>query len=324
MAVGVTMLHRLSGYVATARDLRAGGVTWRSILSYPILRRVRDRNELLLDDGRCLVSPRQEPLLTLFREVWVQRRYLPPEVAVTSTATIIDIGANVGVFTVWAAALVPEGRVFAVEPARAMYASLQGNVARNELSNVITIQGAISHSGGRAVLFARGPGVLNTVFEADNYGSQFRKLEEVDTLSLDDLFARCGIGRCALLKLDCEGSEYDILLHASAATLERIGAMAVEYHVGLNEHSPDTLRRFLTQNGFRCRVEPPQDVEGGYLYAWRDGPKGQLTRDWRVPLSCRRCSGVHECCLATSTVRRVPACVSRSGESALPSFPQIA
>ena len=266
----MTILHRLSGYVAAARQLRAGGVIWRSILSYPILRRLRGRNELLLDDGRRLVSPRGEPLLPLFREVWVERRYLSAEFAVPPTATIIDIGANVGVFTVWAAALVPRGRVLAVEPSPAMYASLEENVARNNLANVATLRIAVSHSAGRRMLFARGPGARNTVFEADNYGSQFSRLQEVDTLSLDDLFATCGVGRCALLKLDCEGSEYDILLNSSADTIERIDAMAVEYHIGLNVHGPDDLHGFLTQNGFRCRIEPPHDVESGYLYAWRE------------------------------------------------------
>ena len=264
------MLQRLSSYFSTTRELRGEGITWRSILSYPVVRRMREENELRFADGRYFRTPRQEPLLSLFREIWVERRYLPPEILVKPTATIVDIGANVGVFTVLAAAVVPDGHVFAIEPASAMYTTLQANVERNHLSNVTTIQYAVADSRGRATLFTRGEGALNTVFETDNYGSQFAKLQQVDTLSLDDLFATCGISDCALLKLDCEGSEYSVLLHSSDATLEKIAAIALEYHVGLNEYTPETLRDFLTGKGFQCRIEPPIDVEGGYMYAWRD------------------------------------------------------
>ena len=114
-----TMLQRLASYFSTTRELRGEGLTWRSILSI-VVRRIRNENELRFADGRRLRTPRQEPLLSLFREIWVERRYRPPEIPVKPTATIVDIGANVGVFTMLAAALVPDGHVFAIEPASAM------------------------------------------------------------------------------------------------------------------------------------------------------------------------------------------------------------
>jgi hypothetical protein len=56
----------------------------------------------------------------------------------------------------------------------------------------------------------------------------------------------CGAGtRGDLLKLDCEGSEYEILYSASEATLARIAAINMEYQVGLNQHHPAELQHYL-------------------------------------------------------------------------------
>jgi FkbM family methyltransferase len=263
----MSLLRRVSGYVTAARDLRAGGVRLGSILAYPVVRRVRGVNELHLRSGLQLVAPREEPLLSLFREVWVERRYLPPRWSPAPDAMIVDIGANVGVFAVWASLLVPLGRVFAVEPSRAMFAFLETNIERNALTNVVAIPNAVSGTDGRTALFSRGPGAMNTLYSVDNYQSRFQKLEDVDSVTLDTLFTRWRIDRCDLLKLDCEGAEYEILLNASSQTFRRIRALAVEYHVGLNEHSPEELARVLASHGFQARIEPLQDIESGYLYA---------------------------------------------------------
>jgi FkbM family methyltransferase len=265
----MSLLRRFSGYLTTARDLRAGGVRLGSILVYPVARRMRGVNELHLRSGLQLVAPREEPLLSLFREVWVERRYLPARSSLAPDATIVDIGANVGVFAVWASLLVPLGRVFAVEPSRAMFAFLEKNIERNALTNVVAIPSAVSGTDGRSAFFSRGPGVMNTLYSVDNYQSRFQKLEDVDSVTLDTLFTRWRIDRCDLLKLDCEGAEYEILLNASPQAFRRIRALAVEYHVGLNEHRPEELVRVLASHGFQARIEPLQDIESGYLYASR-------------------------------------------------------
>jgi hypothetical protein len=72
-----------------------------------------------------------------------------------------------------------------------------------------------------------------------------------------------------LLKLDCEGAEYDILLNASGPLLSKIRQIAVEYHVGLTPHQPEELAERLERDGFETDLQPLVDEEGGYLYASR-------------------------------------------------------
>ena len=74
---------------------------------------------------------------------------------------------------------------------------------------------------------------------------------------------------CDLLKIDAEGSEYDILLGARPETLAKVRHMAIEYHVGLNEHRPEELEAHLERLGFATTRFPPLDVEGGHLHASR-------------------------------------------------------
>jgi FkbM family methyltransferase len=263
-------LARLKGYLRTGFILRSAGATLSSILGYPIRRRALQRAQITLTSGQVLVAPANEPLLTVFEEVWARRSYLPPEISIARDATIVDIGANVGAFTVLAAPLVPDGRVVAVEPSIRMRTWLDMNIAVNRIRNITVIGCAVAGRSGRSTLYSRGPGVMNTLYMADNYGSSFMCLEEVQSLSLDDLFASAGVTDCALLKLDAEGAEYEILLNASAETLRRIRAIAGEYHVGLTEYKPGALAAHLEAHGFRTRFDSLVDVESAHFFAWRD------------------------------------------------------
>jgi hypothetical protein len=134
---------------------------------------------------------------------------------------------------------------------------------------VTVLSFAMSGLDGRSRLFRRGAGVLSTLYDQDVYGSKFEPGEEVETLSLDGLFSRFGIDTCTLLKLDCEGAEYDVLLKASAASLAAVRTIAGEYHVGLNSHTPEELAEHLRAHGFLARILPLADLESGLFYAWR-------------------------------------------------------
>ena len=100
-------------------------------------------------------------------------------------------------------------------------------------------------------------------------GSAFREVARPAVTTLDELLRRLGVARCDLLKLDCEGAEYEILYGASEETLRAIDAITAEYHVGLNEHTVAELVRFLESRGFIVTSTPLLDPEGGYLYAQR-------------------------------------------------------
>ena len=110
---------------------------------------------------------------------------------------------------------------------------------------------------------------MTTLYNRDVLGSEFRRGSEVAAFTLEEIFDREKIESCDLLKLDCEGAEYEILLNAPANVLRRVSRISLEYHLGMNSHQPAELSAFLRTQGFAVSCEPPLDAESGYLYAAR-------------------------------------------------------
>jgi hypothetical protein len=64
---------------------------------------------------------------------------------------------------------------------------------------------------------------------------------QVETCSLEDLLYRVHADRVALLKMDIEGSEYEVIAQADSAILRRFERVAVEYHDNLRPGTLDLL-----------------------------------------------------------------------------------
>lgn len=256
-------------YLRTAAYLLRGGATFSSILSYPLHRRRHGINQLRLKNGVTLTAPSTEPLLPIFEEVWVHCRYEQPTCVALADDVIVDIGAHVGVFTVWAATRWPGARIVAVEPSARNAEFLRRNISQNRIERTTVVQACCTDRNGQALLRIRGESARSTLYSRDNYGSAFEDGESVPAMTLNNLFKEARIETCSLLKMDCEGAEYAILYAAPESVLARIRRISMEYHVGLNENRPEDLALWLRVRGFRVKLSPLIDEESGYLLASR-------------------------------------------------------
>jgi len=137
-----------------------------------------------------------------------------------TTCRIVDIGAHVGSFTVAFATAVPGAQVTAFEPSADRAGYLRRNVDRNGLGDrVAVVQAAVGGQAERKMLI--GGELAATSTEADG--------ELVDVMSFADVLNSID-GPIDLLKMDCEGGEYDIIASASSAMLYRIQRLVLEYH----------------------------------------------------------------------------------------------
>ncbi|MFC1904404.1 FkbM family methyltransferase [Chloroflexota bacterium] len=125
--------------------------------------------------------------------------------------TVIDIGANIGYFTLIAARLVGgEGRVFAFEPEPHNFDLLVKNLELNEYSNVIPVSKAVSNRNGSARLY----------LDKNNWGAHSLSEEcpthfsgvsvEVEIQTLDDFLKDYG-GKVDFIKIDAQGAEPAII-----------------------------------------------------------------------------------------------------------------
>ncbi len=157
---------------------------------------------------------------------------------ITKETTFIDVGANIGYFTVLCSRLART--VYAFEPVPAAFERLSRNIGLNDLKNVRAFQCAVSNEKTRLRLFESkiSPGHDSIVrrFEHD-------KSNYVDAVTLDETIEP-SVGD-VVMKLDAEGSEMDVLLGASRLISSgRVSAIVVEWARGIYSHITDLRERF--------------------------------------------------------------------------------
>lgn len=204
-----------------------------------------------------------DSLMKLYREIWWRDEYRIRSTPVPEGATVIDIGANVGMFALRVALAARPRRVLCYEPFPESFALLCRNAARNSEVPIMPFRLAVAGSSGSRTLYVDPSAACNGFF-----GGAGRPAITVDCVTLAELFERQRIDRCDLLKLDCEGAEFEILLNAPGPVLSRIGPMVLEYHEGLTSHLSGELVELLRGAGFSVRREA-SGQRGGYLFASR-------------------------------------------------------
>ena len=160
---------------------------------------------------------------------------------------VIDIGGHVGFFSILLGRLYPQIKIYAFEPVKENHQHFQQNLERNQIHNVQLENLAVTHDGRQVEIYMHpkntGGGLLSGLTQQQNFAAHSHY--QVDSLSLDAIFERYGIERCHLLKIDCEGAEYEILQQTQM--LERVDYLAGEFHSNQYLRSQGfTIPRLLT------------------------------------------------------------------------------
>ncbi|RPI00204.1 MAG: FkbM family methyltransferase [Ignavibacteriae bacterium] len=159
-------------------------------------------------------------------------------------STVIDIGANIGAFSLFAASC-GASKVFAFEPNAEAFQCLQKNIHANRLDSVIKPHRfAVAGSAGRRIRFPKNASAYNSFLR----GESAKEYEFVKTIDLTRIMKN--IDHVDLLKMDCEGAEWEILHGTNREVLDRIDAIRMEYHLGQR----DQIAAFLQQNGFSLKM----------------------------------------------------------------------
>lgn len=168
--------------------------------------------------------------------------------------TVLDIGANIGYFTLIAARLVgDEGRVFAFEPNPSAFDILRKNVEANGYKkNVTLVPKAVSDSSGNVQLFLEKDGNTRWSSIYDIHESSGHL--EVDTITIDD-FLTSYEGDVDFIKLDIEGAEL-AALRGMTSLVKKGGELKIvaEFRPNLLERAgvpPEDYLNFFTDNGFK-------------------------------------------------------------------------
>lgn len=171
----------------------------------------------------------------------------------------LDVGANEGWFTLQAARLVgPTGHVFSLEPQERLWPVILKNLALNGLANCTVLPYAIGAQPGRASLVLTPS--TNTGASSLLPGPRrfFRAKQNAQMVTLDQLAELAHVSRIALVKVDVEGFELEVLRSARRLMAEkRVRRWQIETHVqqlqALGTSEAD-LESLLAANGYRLRM----------------------------------------------------------------------
>ncbi len=257
------LFRRLFYYLRSSVTLLRGVRNWPALFS--LLKRRAEPVELTLRDGtRYLVRSLMD--VWIVKEINLDRDYEKHGVPIQDGWNIVDIGAGLGDFTIFAARRAPNGRVFAYEPAPDSIELLRGNLAINATSNAEAFPYAVSDKAGTLSLDVSGGVAVqySTVDTLDGPGSRI----EVKSVALADVLAALPGGTCDLLKIDAEGAEYDMLLNLDDESLNHVRRICLEYHDFVTSYSHIDLARYFQAKGWYVRVSPSKVREDlGFLYA---------------------------------------------------------
>ena len=163
--------------------------------------------------------------------------------------TIIDIGANVGLFTFFAYPYAK--KIYSVEPSGEHFETLITMVNFNHLERVVPIQSAVAIKNGKQTFYHSENTTMYSLKEAVN--TLPKEAEIVNCVTLDRLFKDNEIEHVDLIKIDVEGSECEIFAgEGFKKVANKIDTIIGEYHTwsGVN---PKQLENSIKDRGFKFR-----------------------------------------------------------------------
>jgi FkbM family methyltransferase len=169
---------------------------------------------------------------------------------------VIDVGANIGDFSIQSARLCPQGKIYAIDPIKEHCERVAEHIKLNAIENVQIFQLALGGTTGDVEI--RSDGSRSSTQWGS--GMPIRTLQ----VTLPEFMRINHVEKIDLLKLDCEGAEWDIL-PAAESVLPVIRQICLEYHNG--KLNADWLAPWLSARGYTVRRTFGQ--WNGLLWAWR-------------------------------------------------------
>ena len=205
---------------------------------------------------KILVRPWADDM-RIVKSVFAKKNYVNEFVSVMPNSVVVDVGANIGAFSIFAARCARQ--VFALEPEPENFCLLCYNIELNSLKNLTPLRIAITNKKGKHDFY---------IAEKQHSGShsfflrQYEKKIEVETLSIKDFIEKEALPKIHFLKLDCEGSEDKIIKDLSWETAKKIEQIALEFH-HFGDYSAEDMMRRLTMLAFDVRSGKKKD----YIFA---------------------------------------------------------
>ncbi|OEK05363.1 FkbM family methyltransferase [Roseivirga misakiensis] len=229
----------------------------------------KDTFSFRLKNGFQIDVPRK--MMPPFKESFFDRVYLknfPNGQLKTENPTIIDIGGNVGFFSLFMLSQFPKAKVIAFEPMPFNFQQLAHYQSTYSTLDWTIENKAVSSNRDGIKLFSStidGFSTMASVFTDQGKGEEIN----VETVVFSDVIETYGLTKIDLMKLDCEGSEYAILYGMSDDQFDLVSNFSIETHPGQSgNQNHSALVSFLKEKKYDL-VDQMNSDGTGYIWAWR-------------------------------------------------------
>nr|MDP9121823.1 FkbM family methyltransferase [Acidobacteriota bacterium] len=239
---------------------------------------------LVLPNGRQIVCVQRPEAAYLYVDVFEHRTYDRAGIRYPESGCVLDVGANIGLFTLYALDRSPGLRVLAFEPAPPLFAALEKNLA--SLPNVALFPVGLSDRAGtgRLTYYPTLTGMTSLYPDPEQeralFGTILKNLAEqghqgmtevlpyaqelaedrlrkttfdCELQPLSAIIAAQGLAQIDLLKIDVQKAELDVLRGIADDDWGKIRQLAVEVHD--LDHQVDRVADLLRAKGYRVSVE---------------------------------------------------------------------
>jgi len=207
-----------------------------------------------MPDGTVLATPRRADTMMLWREIFDDQVYATAAGRLAAGDTVLDVGANVGLASLYFARRVPGVRVLAFEPAADVFACLSANLAEH-VPDSLALRQALGDTAGPRELFYYPNAPSQSGFDADtsaaaeltrtylrNEGLEpgeidylcrdlhTARTETVTVTTVSEVLRAHRLDRIDLLKIDVERAEWEVLAGVRSEDWARIRSVVVEVH----------------------------------------------------------------------------------------------
>lgn len=224
--------------------------------------RFKLKNDFEIKVPRKMLPPFKE---SFFDRVYL--RHIPKDRFESAAPKVLDIGANVGYFSLFILSQFPKAKVIAFEPMPFNYDQL-ANYKNSYPALDWTLENkAVSSNRDGITLFSSTVDQFSTmasVFNEDGKGEEIN----VETVVFSDVLEAHGLDDIDLMKLDCEGSEYAIIYGMSDDQFALVKNFTIETHPGQSgDQNHESLASFLKGKGYEL-VDQMNSDGTGYIWAW--------------------------------------------------------
>ncbi len=152
-------------------------------------------------------------------EVILMKKLLNPD------SVFIDIGANIGVFSLVAASIVKNGQIHAFEPSKRLFNNLNANIALNGFTNLKTNNlGLFSETTNKNLHHPQGVGMINagaaSLFPEHQVEIDNNEVEQISLITFDSYAEKNNLPKIDLIKMDIEGAEMNALKGAKNSLVQ--------------------------------------------------------------------------------------------------------